>query len=153
MQKRNITIIMGNLGKDPETKETKSGKKYTRFSIAVSNDYRKNDEWVKQPPTWWDCTAWEDLGEEIEHAVFKGDVLMVMGKAGASVWQGKDGKQNTKLELKVDEAYKPICPRKEKRAEFNDDERPRRRQPNQPDEEFALDMSKEMDDADEDIPF
>lgn len=155
MPNRNITEVMGHVGKDPETRVTKTGTSYTKFSIATSNDYQKDGEWIKQPPTWWDCTAWKELGEEVEHTFSKGDAVMVRGKASARSWEGKDGTINTSLEIRVNEVYKPIYAKKEK-AGYDDNERPRKRQPNQPDEEFdnfPLDMSSVRDDADADIPF
>ncbi|NCC57567.1 MAG: single-stranded DNA-binding protein, partial [Synergistales bacterium] len=45
MPNRNITEVMGHVGKDPETRVTKTGTSYTKFSIATSNDYQKDGEW------------------------------------------------------------------------------------------------------------
>ena len=35
----NKVILLGNLGKDPETRFTPSGKAVTRFSLATSNTW------------------------------------------------------------------------------------------------------------------
>ena len=150
MPNRNVVEIMGHLGRDPEVRTLSNGAEVTSFSIATSNDYKdKSGEWVKKDATWWNCQAWGGLGAEVVRNFFKGDAVMVRGKGGMREWTGKDGTTKTTLEVRVNEVYKPIYERKDKAA-YDEEERPLRKQPNQSDDDFPMDISSV---GDEDIPF
>jgi len=84
MPNKNLLEIIGHLGRDPETRNTSSGKSVTSFSVAVSNNYKdqRTGEWVDKPSTWFKCTIWGDLGEEISNRYFKGDCIRVWGAVG-----------------------------------------------------------------------
>lgn len=148
MPNKNLLEIMGHLGRDPETRNTSSGKSVTSFSVAVSNNYKdqRTGEWVDKPSTWFKCTIWGDLGEEISSRYFKGDCIRVWGKVGLEEWEDKQsGEKKAGLAVNVFEVASPTYVKKDKSTE---DERPRRKQS---DDDFPMDISAAGDDAD--IPF
>jgi len=67
----------GRLTKDPELKTTQSGKKYTRFCLAVDGikdkDGNKTADFI-------DCIAWNKSGEIIAQYAVKGSKLGVSGR-------------------------------------------------------------------------
>lgn len=89
------TVVMGNLVRDPETKQTNSGHSVTSFTLAVNG---RNDD-----VAYIDCTAWNKGGETIAQYLHKGDALLVSGRLNQSRWQDKDGNNRSKLDVVVDE--------------------------------------------------
>ena len=85
-----ITIILGNVGRDPETRFTQEGKQVTTFSVAVSRGQKTN---------WYRVTCWERLAEVTAKYVTKGMWLQVTGSVQADAYIGKDGKPRASLEL------------------------------------------------------
>ena len=79
----NITILAGNLGKDPEIRMTPNGKKVAYFSLAVKNG--ENTEW-------FNCQAWDRQADYLEKYAHKGDLVMCRGKATQQVFEGKNGR-------------------------------------------------------------
>lgn len=88
-------VVMGNLVRDPETKQTNSGHSVTSFTLAVNG---RNDD-----VAYIDCTAWNKGGETIAQYLHKGDALLVSGRLNQSRWQDKDGNNRSKIDVVVDE--------------------------------------------------
>lgn len=88
-------VVMGNLTRDPETKQTNSGHSVTSFTLAVNG---RNDD-----VAYIDCTAWNKGGETIAQYLHKGDALLVSGRLNQSRWQDKDGNNRSKIDVVVDE--------------------------------------------------
>lgn len=115
MPNRNQITIMGHLGRDPEQRALTSGQMVTSFSVATSNDYKdRNGEWIKRDATWWNCSVWGDLGDEVIRNFYKGDAIMVVGKAGVREYEAKDGTTKAVPEVRVSEVFKPIYVKKER---------------------------------------
>lgn len=88
-------VVMGNLTRDPETKQTNSGRSVTSFTLAVNG---RNDD-----VAYIDCVAWNKGGETIAQYLHKGDPLLVSGRLNQSRWQDKDGNNRSKIDVVVDE--------------------------------------------------
>lgn len=88
-------VVMGNLVRDPETKQTNSGHSVTSFTLAVNG---RNDD-----VAYIDCTAWNKGGETIAQYLHKGDALLVSGRLNQSRWQDKGGNNRSKIDVVVDE--------------------------------------------------
>ena len=88
-------VVMGNLVRDPETKQTNSGHSVTSFTLAVNG---RNDD-----VAYIDCTAWNKGGETIAQYLHKGDALLVSGRLNQSRWQDKDGNNRSRIDVVVDE--------------------------------------------------
>ena len=69
----NQLIISGRLVGDAEVRMTKSKKKLTMFSIAVNDDYKAGEEWVKR-------SYFYNVAYSGEKRLFKGDYVVVEGK-------------------------------------------------------------------------
>ena len=69
----NQLVISGRLVSDAEIRMTKTGKKLTMFSIAVNDDYKAWEEWVKR--SYFFSVAYSG-----EKRLFKGDYVVVEGK-------------------------------------------------------------------------
>lgn len=84
----NIWIVKVTLGKDPETKESKNGKSYCKFSGALNLGWGENKktEWVSG-------TAFGKTAEMISSRFKKGDKLAVQGSFDAIEFKNKEGEQ------------------------------------------------------------
>lgn len=108
----NRTILVGNLGKDPELKTLENGAKVANFSLATSESYKdKNGDW-QQKTEWHDITAWRDLAERAERSLSKGATIYLEGKLSTRKWQDKDGNKRNRTEVVA--SYFRIINRSEK---------------------------------------
>jgi Single-strand binding protein family len=68
----NKVILVGNVGKDPEVRYSKSGTPVANFSLATSERFKdRNDEWQDRTE-WHNIVAWQDLAEIVGEYVAKG---------------------------------------------------------------------------------
>ena len=75
----NMIQLEGNLGRDPETSTTPSGRSVTRLSLAVDDSYTAKDGNKVERTIWVRCTAWNGAGETIARYCSKGSRLRVLG--------------------------------------------------------------------------
>ena len=89
------TIVVGNLGGDPEMRYVgETGDiPVTNFSLAINNG--RSEE-----PTWVRVTAWRKLAETCAEYLSKGRQVLVEGDLPqARIWTGKDGEARANLEM------------------------------------------------------
>jgi len=94
------TVIVGNVGRDPEMRYTQSGVAVCDFSVAVSrrwNDRTTNE--AREKTTWFRVTAWRGLAETANTYVHKGMQIMVAGEVDVSAYIAQDGEARGSLEL------------------------------------------------------
>ncbi len=87
----NQIVIVGRLVKDPELKETDSGKKVTNITLAVPRSYKNiNGEYDTD---FIDCTLWTGVAESTSEYCKKGDLLGVKGRVQTRVYEKEDEKK------------------------------------------------------------
>ena len=59
---KNRVTLIGNLGQDPETKTTETGKKVTHFTLATKDGYKNAEGQKISETTWHNIVAWNGLG-------------------------------------------------------------------------------------------
>lgn len=75
----NNVILIGRLTKDAEVKViNEKGTKVCNFSIAVSRGYK--NEKGEYETDFFNCVAWDKLGENIAEFVKKGDQVAISGR-------------------------------------------------------------------------
>jgi single-strand DNA-binding protein len=84
----NRVQLIGNLGKDPESKYTSTGKKVTHFSIAVTNRWKAGSE-TKENTEWVNIEAWGRLGEICQEYLKKGSLVYVEGRLKTDKYEDK----------------------------------------------------------------
>ena len=97
-----VTLI-GNLGRDPETRATPSGATNVTFSVATSRTYNG-----QETTTWWRVTAWGRLAETLvslqqQGALGKGRQVYVEGRVEAREYQDRAGATKTSLDVTANE--------------------------------------------------
>ncbi len=94
------TIIVGNLGRDPEMRYTPDGTPVTSFSVAVSRRWTTQDGQQQEKTTWFRVTAWRKLAETCNQFLTKGRQVLVIGDVDCSAWSDKtSGEARATLEL------------------------------------------------------
>lgn len=94
------TVIIGNVGRDPEMRYTQNGVAVCDFSVAVSRSWTdKGTNEKKEETTWFKVSAWRNLAETCNQYVKKGMQIMVAGRVSASAFMGQDGQPRSSLEL------------------------------------------------------
>lgn len=75
------TIIIGNVGRDPEMRYLQNGTAVCSFSVAVSRRWNdKNSGEQREKTVWYRVSAWRGLAETANNYVKKGMQIMVTGE-------------------------------------------------------------------------
>jgi single-strand DNA-binding protein len=99
----NITLLKGNLTRDPELRNITSGDKsvsVVNFSIAVSREYTKASGEKDKITTFINCEAWDSGAEIIAESFKKGDLVMIEGSLRNDSWE-KDGVKHSTMRVRV----------------------------------------------------
>ena len=100
---KNKVQLIGNLGNAPEVRNTESGKKLVRFSIATSETYRNaKGEKVKETQ-WHNVIAWGKVADIAEKYLAKGSEVAIEGKLMNNNYTDKDGEKKYSTEIQVHE--------------------------------------------------
>ena len=75
----NTVTIVGNLTRDPELRFTAGGKGVASFGVAVNRRYQVNGEW-QEKVSFFNVTAWDQLGENAAASLTKGTRIIVTGR-------------------------------------------------------------------------
>ena len=99
------TILIGHLGKAPETRTLEGGKRVTVVSIATKDSYKDGSgEWVNLTD-WHDLEAWGYQSDRLGK-FDKGDLIYVEGKYKKKEYNDQNGNKVVRSYLKVDFAKK-----------------------------------------------
>lgn len=96
----NITIE-GNLTADPELRFTPTGRAVATFSVAVNRRWTDNQGQHQEETSFFDCEAWQILGENIAGSLNKGDRVIVAGDLKQDTWEAEDGTKRSKHKIRA----------------------------------------------------
>jgi len=82
----NKTMLIGNLGKDPELNVTSDGPPVTKFSLAVNRRYKGSNGEQKEETEWFNIVTWRSLAEICERYLHKGSKVYVEGRLTQTCW-------------------------------------------------------------------
>ena len=98
----NKVILVGNLGRDPETRYTTGGEAVTNVSIATTDTW-KDKAGEKQERTEWHRVAFfGKLAEIAGEYLKKGSQVYVEGRLQTRKWQDKEGQEKYTTEIIAD---------------------------------------------------
>ncbi len=97
-------IVVGNLGRDPETRYTPSGTMNVNFSIAASRRFRDSSGQDQERTTWFRVTAWGRLAETLDGLtqrgfLAKGKQVLVEGRIELNEWTDQQNERRASLEV------------------------------------------------------
>ena len=98
----NKVILIGNLGRDAETKFTPQGTAVTRFSVGTNRRWKdqQSGEW-KEEANWTNVTLWR--AENLANYLTKGKQVYVEGRLQTRSYDDKDGKKVWTTEVVAEE--------------------------------------------------
>src|SRR5260370_30475158 len=95
----NKVILVGRLGRDPETRYTGGGQAVANFSLATDESYKdKNGERQKRTE-WHKIVVWGQQAEISQPSLKKGSLIFIEGRIQSREWQDKEGQKRTSFEI------------------------------------------------------
>ena len=100
----NKVILVGTLGRDPETKTFPNGGSLTQFSIATTEKWKdKNSGEQNEHTEWHRITASNRLGEIAQQYLKKGSKVYIEGKLKTRQWTDQNGQERYTTEISANE--------------------------------------------------
>ena len=100
----NKVILIGNLGRDPEMKQTQSGAAIANIAVATSESWKDKNTGENQERTEWHrVVMFNRLGEIAGEYLKKGSKVYIEGKLQTRKWQDKDGQDRYTTEIVANE--------------------------------------------------
>ena len=94
----NQVILMGNLTRDPELRQTPNGQNVCSFSLALNRSYKGSDGNWQEATDFIDIVAWGPLGERVAQYLSKGRPCLVNGRLQSRSWE-QEGQKRSKVEV------------------------------------------------------
>jgi single stranded DNA-binding protein (ssb) len=99
----NKVILIGRLGRDPETRFMANGEAVCNFSVATSEKYTDKNGQRQEATEWHEVTMFRKLAEIAGKYLTKGSQVYLEGKIQSRKYQGKDGIERTAYDIIVNE--------------------------------------------------
>lgn len=98
----NKVMLIGNVGKEPELKETPGGVPVTSFRMATSESWKDKDGYLKEHTDWHTVVAWRGLAKVINKLVTKGTRIYIEGRLQTRNYEDNDGNRRQVVEILAD---------------------------------------------------
>jgi single-strand DNA-binding protein len=97
----NKVILVGNLGRDPESRSFQNGGKVVNLRIATSENWKDRNSGERREKTEWHSVAIfnENLANTAERYLRKGSKVYLEGQLQTRKWQGQDGQDRYSTEV------------------------------------------------------
>ncbi|TAH38588.1 MAG: single-stranded DNA-binding protein [Planctomycetota bacterium] len=103
MASYNRVILMGNLSRDPELRQSQKGSTVARSALAVNERVPDGNNGWREEVSFIDIVVFGQQADSFGRFFRKGKPCLVEGKLRQSKWQDKESGQNrSKLEVIVD---------------------------------------------------
>ena len=105
--------LIGNLGQEPKSVQTKTGKPMATFTVAVTTSVKDADgNWSNQTQ-WVGCTTFGGFAERALKVLHKGTMVLVKGEPAVRQFTKKDGTNAAMLEVVVNDFVVLSSPKRE----------------------------------------
>jgi single-strand DNA-binding protein len=95
----NKVILVGRLGRDPETRFTGGGQAVANFSMATDETYKDRNGEKQKRTEWHKIVVWGKQAEIAQQYLKKGSLLFLEGRIQSREWQDKEGQKRTSFEI------------------------------------------------------
>ena len=102
MASENSVTLVGNITRDPELRFTQGGRGVASVGLAVNRRDQQNGEWQEQT-SFFNITAWAELGENAAASLTKGARVIVTGRLQQREYETREGEKRTIVEVIADE--------------------------------------------------
>lgn len=97
----NKVILVGRLGRDPETRYTSGGQAVANFSVATDESYKDRNGVQQKRTEWHRIVAWGPKAEFAQKYLKKGSLIYIEGRIQSREWQDKEGQKRTSFDIVV----------------------------------------------------
>jgi single-strand DNA-binding protein len=99
----NRVVLVGNLTRDPELRQTPSGMSVCSLRVAVNTRRKDNatGQWTEKP-NYFDVTVWGAQGENCAQYLSKGRPVGIDGRLEWREWEAQDGSKRQAVEIIAD---------------------------------------------------
>ena len=98
----NKVILIGRLGKDPETRYMTSGEAVTNATMATSENWKDKSGEKQEKTEWHNLVFYRRLAEIASEYLKKGSQVYIEGKLQTRKWQDKEGNDRYTTEIVAD---------------------------------------------------
>ncbi len=95
----NKVILVGRLGRDPETRYTSGGQAVANFSVATDESYKDRNGERQKRTEWHKIVVWGKQAEIAQQYLKKGSLIFIEGRIQSREWQDKEGQKRTSFEI------------------------------------------------------
>ena len=144
----NKVILIGRLGRDPETRYMPNGEAVCNFSVATSESWKDSNGQKQERSEWHNVTMYRKLAEIAGQYLKKGSQVYLEGRIQSRKYQGKDGIERTAYDIIVNEMKMLGGGNSEQQAQSAQAETP-----TPPTRQAQAAPAAPVEDIDDDIPF
>ena len=102
MASYNKVLLMGNLTRDVELKQTAGNQSVAEIGLAVNRRFKDRDGNDREETTFVDCEAWGRTAEVMAQYLAKGSPVFIEGRLKLDSWQDQSGNKRSKMRVVVD---------------------------------------------------
>src|SRR5271155_5352673 len=95
----NKVILVGRLGRDPETRYTGGGQAVANFSVATDETFKDRNGERQKRTEWHKIVVWGKQAEIAQQYLKKGSLVFIEGRIQSREWQDKEGQKRTSFEI------------------------------------------------------
>jgi single-strand DNA-binding protein len=95
----NKVILIGNLGRDPETRFLANGDAVTNFSMATTERFKDKSGTQQELTEWHRVSFFGKLAEIASEYLKKGSPVYIEGRIRTRKWQDKEGQERFTTEI------------------------------------------------------
>ncbi|MBI1749735.1 MAG: single-stranded DNA-binding protein [Acidobacteria bacterium] len=99
----NKVILVGRLGRDPESRFTASGQAVCNFSLATDRSYKDRNGQTQKQTEWHKIVVWSKLAEICQKYLKKGSQIFIEGRIQSRQWEDQQGQKRTAFEIVANE--------------------------------------------------
>lgn len=101
MRAINKVILVGNVTRDPQIKETSNGQMMTTFGIATNRQWGTQDGNTHSLAEYHDVVAWSKLAELCNQHLKKGKLVYIEGYLKTRNWEDESGEKKYRTEITI----------------------------------------------------
>ena len=95
----NKVMLIGNLGADPEVRDTNSGSKVANLRIATTDRRRDQDGNWNEQTEWHSVVCFGRTADNVGRYLSKGRQVYIEGRLQTRKWQDRDGRDRWSTEV------------------------------------------------------
>lgn len=102
----NKVILIGNIGRDPDLRQTEKGNSLSTFSLATNSTWVDREGVRSEKTEWHNIVAWNRLAEICHQIIHKGDQIYIEGRLRTRSWNTESGESYHKTEVIAEQMIK-----------------------------------------------